>query len=270
MSRRPRRAVPGSHRPRHATVLAVGACALALAAGCTTGGATATGPATSATPAPTGAGTGTGTATGAPPAGGPSALPTTADGYSRLAIAAWRSHDPGELGTLNAPSDTVFQTLNAGNYNPDFDTLYMCDGAAGSTYCTYYNAVGDSLRLQLRNDLVGHPHAIVGGAFTPITFPTDYQAYAKEALDDWVSRDTAAVALLTGKPGDSAFTGVPAAVRTEDWNFVRTDGAAGHEYYLFHNSAGDELAFGFVDPTIQSPPANRHGLIEQVVFTPHS
>jgi hypothetical protein len=160
--------------------------------------------------------------------------------------------------------------MSGGNYNQNFATLYMCDGAAGSTYCTFYNTVGDAVRLRLRNDLVGKPHAIIAGVFTPITFPLDYQQYAQEAITAWVGRNSAAVSLLTGKPGDSAFATVPASVRNEDWTFNHTEGASGHEYYIWRNSHGDELAIGFTNPGLASPPANRHGLIYQVVYSPHS
>ena len=255
-----------SRRSRIAA-LGLGASLLLPLAGCTGSGQPGTSTSTSSsTPA-----SGSPSASAAPSQNPPAATyPTGAEAYARAAVSAWTNRDTARLSQLNASSDTVFGTLDGGNYNRNFTTLYMCDGAAGSTYCTFYNAVGDALRLRLRNDLLGHPHAITEGVFTPITFPTDYQAYAQEALTDWVGRNTAAVSLLTGKPGDSAFSSVPAGVRTEDWVFDRTDGAAGHVYYVFHNTAGDTLAFGFVNPGIQSPPANRHGLIEQVVFTPHS
>lgn len=257
-----------SRRSRIAA-LAAGASLLLLLAGCT--GPAQPGPATSSSGSPSAAASGSPVASGQPSQNPPAATyPTSAEAYARAAVSAWANHDTTRLGQLNAASDTVFSTLDGGDYNRNFTTLYMCDGAAGSTYCTFYNAVGDALRLRLRNDLLGHPHAITEGVFTPITFPTDYQAYAQEALTDWVSRNTAAVSLLTGKPGDSAFSSVPAGVRNEDWVYDRTDGAAGHVYYIFHNTAGDTLAFGFVNPGIQSPPANRHGLITQVVFTPHS
>jgi hypothetical protein len=201
----------------------------------------------------------------------PVSYPSDAGAYSQQAITAWRNHDNTTLSALNASSDTVFQQLNSGNYNTAFTTLYMCDGAAGSTYCTYYNAVGDTLRLQLRNDLLGHAHAIIGGTLIPITFPMDDKAYAQEALNDWQGRNNAAVALLTGKPGDSAFPAAAAALRdANDLTFSRTDGAAGHIYYVWTDSHGNELAFGFVDPGIVSPPANRHGLIQAIVYTPHA
>ncbi len=117
---------------------------------------------------------------------------------------------------------------------------------------------------------MGRAHAIVEGVFTPISFPLDFQQYAQETLDAWLGHNSAAVALLTGKPGDSAFAAVPAAARSVGWTFDHAEGAAGHRYFEWHDSAGNAIAFGFTDPGLASPPANRHGLAQQVVYSPHS
>lgn len=266
-----------SGRTRTFVVLLAAAGALAVAAGCTPGtpsggGSSAPAPAGSATGAPTPGGGDTGGGGGGGSSTPAVTYPTDADAYSRKAITAWRDHDTATLNALNAPSDTVFATLNAGNYNTQFTTLYTCEGAAGSSYCTYYNAVGDTLRLQLRNDLLGKAHAIIGGTLIPITFPTDYQAYAQEALDDWRAHNSAAVALLTGKSGDTAFASVPASARSANttWTFSHQEGAAGHQIFVWLDQANNELAFDFINPTIQSPPANHHGLILAVYYSPHA
>jgi hypothetical protein len=261
-------------RTRLVAIAIAAASGLGALAGCTAGHPTP-GAAGSPSPGPSGPDSSVGDlpapsgtpATSAHPT--PTSLPSDADAYARLAVAAWRSHDAGALNNLNAPSDTVFHSLDLGNYDKRFDTLATCEGAAGSTYCTYFNTVGDTLRLQLRNELLGKPHAIVGGTLIPITFPTDFQAYAKEALDAWQAHNSAAVALLTGKPADTAFAAVPAALRTSAFTFTGTDGAAGHGYITFSDSAGDQVSFEFNNPGLVSPPANRHGLIQRVLYTPH-
>lgn len=202
-----------------------------------------------------------------PPA--PVSYPDTAQAYAEAAVHAWSSGDNTRLGQLNDAGDTLFTTLSAGDYNKAF-SLYQCNGAAGSSICVFYNQVGDEADVRLRNDLVGSAHAVVDGQFHPITFPTDYQAYAQEALNAWTNHNTAAVALLTGKPGDTGFGGVPASHRTDSWTYDHAEGAAGHQYYLFGNAAGDTVAIGFANPGFVTVPANRHGLIENVVFSPHS
>jgi hypothetical protein len=198
----------------------------------------------------------------------PLVFPTTAGPYAQAAMHYWNVGDAGRLGQLSDPGNAVFGTLNSGNYNKNF-VLYQCTGAAGSSICAFYNQVGDEVDLRLRNELVGHPRAVVDGQFHPITFPDDLKAYAQEAITAWTNHNTAAVALLTGKPGDSAFSGVPASHRNDTWTFDSTDGAAGHLYYVFGNAAGDTVVIGFVNPGLVTPPPNRHGLIENVVFQPH-
>jgi hypothetical protein len=240
--------------------------ALAVLNGCTSGGGKPS------AGSPTGAAGSTGPSATASAAASTASFPDQAEAYTRTAIAAWRSHDATVLGSLNASSDKVFATLDAGNYDNRFDTLYTCEGAAGSTYCTYYNTAGDTLRLKVNNELLGKAHALVGGELIPITFPTDYKAYAQETLTAWQDHNTAAVALLTGKTGDSAFASVPASARSAPggWSFDHTEGATGHELFFFRDPAGDTIGFQFSNPDFVSPPANRHGLVEQIAYTPHS
>jgi hypothetical protein len=197
------------------------------------------------------------------------AFPKDAPAYATEAVAAWRQGDHARLAQLNDAADTVFATLDAGDYNKQF-TLYRCDGAAGSSICTLYNAVGDTLTLRLVNERLGQAHAVVDGQWRPITFPTDLRAYAEEAVTDWSGRNAAAVSLLTGKPGDTAFAGVPAALRDTTWTFDHEEGAAGHRIELFVDPAGDSIGISFAAPGVAPTAANRHGLIETVYFTSHA
>ena len=100
---------------------------------------------------------------------------------------------------------------------------------------------------------LGH-HAVVGGDWHPITFPVDYRAYAQEALDDWQKHNTASVALLTGKSGEAAFSGVPAARRSDTWTFDHSEGAMGHDYYAWRM---DYATLATIDPF--APPGSYTG-----------
>jgi hypothetical protein len=246
---------------------AVALLAAALLAGCSgspgsppaPSGPTSGAPAASATD-PTGTGViGTAAAT----------FPADAPTYANEAVTAWRQGDHGRLAQLNDPADSVFSTLDAGNYNKQF-ALYRCDGAAGSSFCSFYNAVGDTLTLRVQNQRLGQAHAIVDGQWKPITFPTDFRAYAEEAIAAWAGHNPAAVSLLTGKSGDSAFAIVPAALRDTAWTFDHEEGAAGHRIELFRDAAGDSIGVSFAAPGVAPTPANRHGLIETIYFTPHA
>jgi hypothetical protein len=218
-----------------------------------------------ATPAPSTAPSGAAPSIAASPAG----YPATAQAYATAAVTAWAQRDSGRLAQLNAAGNPVFGTLSAGDFNRAFH-LYRCDGAAGSSMCTFYNEVGDSLALRLQNALLGQAHAVVDGQWRPITFPEDLQAYARLALAAWTGHNTAAVALYTGTSGDSAFASVPAARRADGWTFDHDEGATGHLYYAFTNSAGDAVVLSFVNPGFASTPANRHGLVQKVIYQPHA
>ena len=230
-------------------------------------GATSSGGATSATPSIPGTTSPTTPPTTTAPPPAPVTYPGSASAYANAAVTAWSTGNTARLGQLNDPANSVFDTLNAGNYDKHFG-VYQCSNADPSSVCVLFNNVGDELDLHVRNVLVGHAHAVVDGEWNPITFPTDLQAYAKEALDDWGKHNTAAVALLTGKPDDSAFGSVPAGHRGDTWTFDHSEGATGHLYYQFRNPAGDTVMIGFANPGSITPPANRHGLVESVIFQP--
>jgi hypothetical protein len=132
-----------------------------------------------------------------------------------------------------------------------------------------YNAVGDELDLRVLNSLLGQAHAVQDGQWHPITFPTDNRAYAEEAVHAWTGRNDAAVALLTGKPGATAFSAVPAAKRDDVWTFNHDEGGMGHLYYVFTNAAGDSIIVSMANEGFASVPPNRHGLIEGVVYQAH-
>jgi hypothetical protein len=198
----------------------------------------------------------------------PASYPDTANAYAQAAIEAWRGADAARLAQLDDPADTFFPTLSSGNLDKSF-ALYQCTGAAGSSICAFYNGSGDEADVRLRNDRLGQAHAVADGQVHPITFPTDYQVYGQEALDAWRGHNSAAVALLTGKSGDSAFNAVPAAMRDQSWTYDHAEGATGHEYFEWRDAAGDSIAIGFANPGFVTVAPNRHGLIENVVFTPH-
>jgi hypothetical protein len=197
----------------------------------------------------------------------PVTYPNSASAYATAAVTAWSTGDTVRLGQLNDPGDSVFDTLDAGNYNKQF-SVYQCSNGDPASICVLYNKVGDELDLHVRNVLVGHAHALVDGEWNPITFPTDLQAYAQEALNDWGKHNTVAVALLTGQPNDSAFGSVPDSHRGDKWDFNGTQGAAGHVIYQWKGATGGIISIEFNDPGFVTPPANRHGLIQGVMFQP--
>jgi molecular chaperone DnaK len=196
----------------------------------------------------------------------PVTYPQTASAYALAATQAWRQGRNGRVDELVDPGTGIFDTLSSGNYNKEF-SVYRCTSSGGFSQCAMYNKFGDILELKVRDDLLGEAHAITDGVFTQITFPEDLRVYGQLTIDNWVRENKGAVSLLTGKSGSSAFNSVPAEKRTGAWSYDRQDGAAGKIYHVWRGDAGDEIALVFNNPSVVSPPANRHGLVIDVLFT---
>jgi hypothetical protein len=157
----------------------------------------------------------------------------------------------------------------AGCYNVAF-VFSNCQGAAGSSYCLFFNAVGDELNVKLQNSLLGAPQAIVAGSiFGPITFPSDNKAYAQEALNAWLSRNDARLKLLTKNTMTSAQVDGLGPNRNSPWTFDHSEGAAGSSYYDWKDGAGHTLAFRFTNgpaaPT--TGPDSQHRIVD-IVYLP--
>jgi actin-like ATPase involved in cell morphogenesis len=203
-------------------------------------------------------------ATSQPP---PVTYPQTASAYAVAATQAWRQGRNERIDQLVDPGNGIFDTLNAGNYNKEFN-VYKCTSAGGFSQCAMYNKFGDILDLKIRDDLLGEAHAITEGTFTQITFPEDLKDYGQLTIDNWLRENKGAVSLLTGKPGSSAFNGVPEEKRTSGmWLYDRQDAGAGKIYHIWRSDAGDEIALVFNNPSIVVPPANRHNLVIEVIYT---
>jgi hypothetical protein len=259
--------------PRHSlSMTSAGRRAVLLALSAVAVGATLACSPSTGTPGTTGTPAATDTASAAAPTTRPTtgttpiSYPASAAEYATAGITAWAGGNSVRLGQLTDPATTIFSILSGGDYNKAFH-LYQCQGAAGSSICTYYNEVGDELDLRLQNVRLGGPHAIVEGQWHPITFPLDLRAYAEEAIHAWAGHNDAAVSLLTGKPGETAFSAVPDARRGDTWTFSHEEGASGHLIELFGNGSGDTIPVQFANPTIVAPPPNRHGLIEVIYYT---
>jgi hypothetical protein len=231
--------------------------------GCTSSGGT--NPSPSATPSP--AASPTASPSPAPHAVSTAGFPADAESYTTAAVGAWVAGDTGRLDQLRDANAGIFSTLSSGNYDKHF-TLYLCQGAAGSTFCTFYNNAGDELVLRVVNQLLGQPHAVLDGQLRAITFPTDNQAYAQEALDAWLAHDDARIGLLCTGDAAAHLNAVAATHRTEAWTFDHAEGAAGSFYLTWRNPAGDGLVFRFHDPGIPPTPGPQHRIID-VIFQPH-
>jgi len=253
-----------------AGIAIVAATAALAVAGCTNNQIGSVPPANTAptggTPASGGGGAG-GDGGGAS-AAAVAAYPTDAQAYAQAALTAWAGHDQARLDQLRDPGNTIFETISSPAYDQHFQ-LDHCSGAAGSTYCSVYNNVGDDLELQLSNQLLGGPHAVVSGSFHPITFPTDMQAYAQEALDAWLAHNTARISYLLTSDAVTHMDAIAASHQADGWTFSDSQGAAGSAYLSWRNPAGDRIAFRFYNPGVMPSESPQHR-IHDVLWLPHS
>jgi hypothetical protein len=235
--------------------------------------AAACAPQNSPGPGPTTSGTAVGGTSGPPPTTAPPAVtyPSDAETYAKQAVTAWETGDTARLNQLEVAGGTIHTLAGChACYDLHFNLIGSCDGAAGSSYCLFYNKVGDSLRVHLSNPLLGHPQAVVAGSiWDPITFPSDDKKYAQEALDAWLGGNDARLKLLTASKMTSAQVDALGADRHSTWTFDHADGAMGSTYYNFHDLAGHSLAFRFLNgpPAPTTGPASQHRITE-VVYLP--
>jgi hypothetical protein len=134
--------------------------------------------------------------------------PATAQAYAEAVLEAWAGTDPNWLDALTtvAVSFEIFD-LNASPY--DEWAFLRCDGAAGSSYCSFVNADdGDVLIVQISNGLVGGPHAAVGVQLDKTVYPGDAVLYVKEFVQAWQFGNTVRMLLLSSP---SVVDEVPAA-----------------------------------------------------------
>jgi hypothetical protein len=252
--------------------LAVGlfaaACALALAACSPSPTPT---PTASATP-PAGTGTlGTVTPSASATAAAP-AYPTDAGEYAKAAVAAWAARDIGRLDQLEV-QDGELHTLYSCNgcYDVHF-VLIDCQGAAGSSYCLFFNNVGDSLRLRLVNQFLGQPRAIgTGSIWDPITFPSDDKAYAQEALDAWQAGNDNRLKLLTQGQLTSAQVTALGPDHSGQWTYNPAfgGGAMGTIGFTWTDVHGHQLSFLFTNgPAAPTTGPNSQHRIRQIVYNP--
>src|SRR5262245_43063719 len=88
--------------------------------------------------------------------------PKDAKAYALEWIQAWSKKDYNRLDGLGQlASTTQAKTYIDSGGAPNSGWHYiMCDGAAGTTHCTYRNDNGDEAVVALQNQQLGHEHAV--------------------------------------------------------------------------------------------------------------
>jgi hypothetical protein len=155
------------------------------------------------TPAPTAepsAPAGAGPSAGAPsPAGGctMAGKATGGSGFAAQFMKAWLACDTAALKSLTT-ADAYNQVVKIGVPKLDMTWSYVqCDGAMGSSYCTYRNKLGSDVILRLRNDATSH--MITEVKLDPTIYQADALAYAKEFVDAFVNHNTPRMLALSSQ-----------------------------------------------------------------------
>jgi hypothetical protein len=218
------------------------------------------------TPAP-GGGTAGPTTVVAPPT-----YPTDIVEYAKAAVIAWAGKDMDRLDQLEAPGGILHTMLV--NCFDCYDTnfyLSTCPQTGPYVTCTFFNAVGDELRLRGDPSLIGKPHAIpaVGSVLDQITFPSDNKAYAALAMTAWLNRNDNRLKLLTKDSLTSAQVDTLGGNRNAAWNYDHSEGAAGSIYYVWKDPSGHSMSVRFINgpaaPT--TGPGAQHRIV-QFIYLP--
>jgi hypothetical protein len=204
-------------------------------------------------------------------AANPPTYPTDIIEYAKAAVTALSSKDSARLDQLEAEGGTLHTMLGCFDcYDTNF-YLSTCPQTGPYITCTFFNAVGDELRLRGDPALVGKPHAITatGSVFDQITFPSDNKEYASLAMTAWLNRNDNRLKLLTKDELTSAQVDALGGNRNAAWNFDHSDGAAGSVYYVWKDPSGHTMSVRFVNgpaaPTLGPDAQHR---ITQFVFMP--
>ncbi len=171
------------------------------------------------------------------PSAAPASYPTNADAYAQAVVAAWQTDPNGALTDLTSAQaqEQLIQIPGPLDMNWHFA---MCDGAAGSSYCTFFNDDGDRLRLQLTNALLGQAHAAVGVNLEQTEYPSAAEAYVTAFIEAWQQGNRWRMAALSNDNEVEYFTHYTPPAPGYD---LCSDGAAGSTYVHVYN--GDGLSY---------------------------
>jgi hypothetical protein len=122
---------------------------------------------------------------------------TGGTGSAAQFMKAWLACDTGTLKNLTT-SGAYNQVVKLGVPKLDMNWSYVnCDGAMGSSYCTYRNKLGSDLIVRLQNDATSH--AVTDVKLDPTVYQSDPLKYAKEFLDAFVNHNKPRMVTLSSQ-----------------------------------------------------------------------
>ena len=106
-----------------------------------------------------------------------------------------RAHHPAVLSQLQTTA----------NVEPNW-TYVDCQGAAGSSYCQFINADGDSVTVRLDNQLLGRSRATTEVKLDQTTYSNNAVEYVKAFIEAWRNANTKRMAALANQAEVDYFT----------------------------------------------------------------
>ena len=97
-------------------------------------------------------------------------------------LAAWGQLQSQTLGDLTSP-EAKAQILAITAPPGQQWTFQRCDGAAGSTYCSFASNDGDVVTLRITNTLLGAAHATTEAKYDPTVYATDAKEYVRAFIE---------------------------------------------------------------------------------------
>ncbi len=183
-----------------------------------------------ATASPTASPTPTATAT---PTTKPPSYPKTAQGYAQAGLDAYTKHNTARLTDLTSAAGKItFDNIHPTNSHWHY---HDCQGAAGSSYCTFDNDNGDRLQIQVDNTALGGPHGLIGTVLDVTMFDTDAHAYVNTFMQAFYDKNTYRMKALSNGTITSFYLTLG---QQGSWMLDPPQGAAGSSYVHITNLDG--------------------------------
>jgi hypothetical protein len=135
----------------------------------------------------------------------PTSFPSSPRAYAEAVLAAWSQRQVTRLGDLTT-SPVQSQILEFPGLPDQHWTYQRCDGAAGSSYCSFGNTDGDMITLRLVNQQVGTAHAATEVRFDRTVYANDAGEYVKGFVEAWRNANTARMEALSSPSEAEYFT----------------------------------------------------------------
>lgn len=162
----------------------------------------------------------------------PPTYPKTAQGYTQAALDAYVKGNDTRLGLLsNIGAKINFDNIHPTNSHWHYHT---CEGAAGSSYCTFDNDNGDRVQMQVDNATLGKPHAIVDVVLDATEYGASADGVVNTFMQAWHDGNVYRMKILSSAAVTSYFTHY---TPQESWTLA-DDSGAGHTHVRITNSDG--------------------------------